>query len=587
MKCSDRATPYTPLKHYKKQLIIGPFFKLTEAVFELLIPTMMVYVIDRGIAENNSSYIIKMGLLMLCIALVGLGSALICQYNASIASTGYSTQLRNTLYRHISSLSHKELDTLGTAALINRLTGDVNILQQAVAMLIRLVIRAPFISIGSMVMAMILNLKLSLIIIAAFPLLVLAIFLVMKATVPLYKKVQYRLDRLSSILRENLSGVRVIRAFTAEHKEKERFQGENGEFTKAYIKVNKISSLLNPVTSIIMNGAVLLILWLGGLRVESGNMTAGEIIAFTNYISYMVVAMLVVAKLVVLFSKAKASADRISEVFNTHSSLEEPKISAEPDFSQPALEFENVCLSYTEGKNSLENINFTLMSGETLGIIGGTGSGKSSLVNLIPRFYEATSGSVKVYGHNVQEYSLSNLRKLVGIAAQKAVLFSGTVADGIRMGNTAITDRQIENAAKAAQAHGFIMQKPRQYNEIIERGGTNFSGGQKQRLSIARTLAAQPQILIMDDCTGALDYATDAALWEAVNTMYKGITKVIVSQRPDTVRRADKILVLDNGEAAGMGTHGELYEDCPVYKEICLCASDEDVQCASGEGQNV
>lgn len=576
MNCSERATPYTPLKYYKKQLIIGPVFKLTEAIFELLIPTMMVYVIDRGIAENNSSYIIKMGLLMLCIALVGLGSALICQYSASVACTGYSTRLRDMLYQHISSLSHKELDSLGTAALINRLTGDVNVLQQAVAMLIRLVIRAPFISIGSMAMAMILNLKLSLIIIGAFPLLVLAIFLVMKATVPLYKKVQYRLDRISSILRENLSGVRVIRAFTAEQKEKERFDGENSEFTKAYIKVNKISSLLNPATAIIMNGAVLLILWLGGLKVESGTMTAGEIIAFTNYISYMVVAMLVVAKLVVLFSKAKASADRVAEVFQTHSTLQEPEISAEPDFSKPALEFENVCLSYTEGKNTLENINFTLMSGETLGIIGGTGSGKSSLVNLIPRFYEATSGSVKVFGNDVKDYRLASLRKITGLAAQKAVLFSGTIAECIRMGDSSITDLQIENAAKAAQAHEFILQKPNRYGEVIERGGANFSGGQKQRLSIARTLAAEPQILIMDDCTGALDYATDAALWNAVNETYKGITKVIVSQRPDTVRRADKILVLDNGAVAGIGTHSTLYESCPVYREICLCAAGED-----------
>ena len=576
MNCSERATPYTPLKYYKKQLIIGPVFKLTEAIFELLIPTMMVYVIDRGIAENNSSYIIKMGLLMLCIALVGLGSALICQYSASVACTGYSTRLRDMLYQHISSLSHKELDALGTAALINRLTGDVNVLQQAVAMLIRLVIRAPFISIGSMIMAMILNLQLSLIIIGAFPLLVLAIFLVMKATVPLYKKVQYRLDRISSILRENLSGVRVIRAFTAEQKEKERFDGENSEFTKAYIKVNKISSLLNPATAIIMNGAVLLILWLGGLKVESGTMTAGEIIAFTNYISYMVVAMLVVAKLVVLFSKAKASADRVAEVFQTHSTLQEPEISAGPDFSKPALEFENVCLSYTEGKNTLENINFTLMSGETLGIIGGTGSGKSSLVNLIPRFYEATSGSVKVFGNDVKDYRLASLRRITGLAAQKAVLFSGTIAECIRMGNSSITDLQIEKAAKAAQAHEFILQKPNRYGEVIERGGANFSGGQKQRLSIARTLAAEPQILIMDDCTGALDYATDAALWNAVNETYQGITKVIVSQRPDTVRRADKILVLDNGAVAGIGTHSALYESCPVYREICLCAAGED-----------
>ena len=579
MNCSEGNTPYTPLKYYKKQLIIGPIFKLTEAVLELLIPTMMVYVIDRGIYAEDSSYILKMGLLMFCIALVGLGSALVCQHSASVACTGYSTRLRDMLYRHISSLSHKELDTLGTASLINRLTGDVNVLQQAVAMLIRLVIRAPFISIGSMVMAMLLNWRLSLIIIGAFPLLVLAIFLVMKATVPLYKRVQFRLDRLSAILRENLSGVRVIRAFTAESREKERFDGENTEFTKAYIKVNKISSLLSPVTSVIMNGAILLILWLGGIQVKNGTMTAGEIIAFTNYISYMVVAMLVVARLVVLFSRAKASADRVQEVFDTHSSLAEPEVGATPDWTQPALKFEHINLSYTEGKNALEDIDFTLNAGDTLGIIGGTGSGKSSLVNLIPRFYEVTSGRVSVFGHDVRNYRLADLRKLVGLAAQKAVLFSGTVASCIRTGRPDATDEQIQQAAKAAQAHDFIMQKQDGYNEKIERGGANFSGGQKQRLSIARTLAAKPRILIMDDCTGALDFATDAALWEAINTQYHGMTKVIVSQRPDTVRRADKILVLDNGRVVGMGTHEALYESCPVYREICLCSGEEEASC--------
>ena len=576
MKCSERVTPYTPLKYYKKQLIIGPVFKLAEAILELLIPTMMVTVIDRGIAENNSSYILKMGLLMLFIAIVGLSSALVCQYSASVASQGYGTRLRDTLYRHISELSHREWNRLGTAALINRLTGDCNILQQAVAMLIRLVIRAPFISIGSMVMAMLLDFKLSLIILCVFPLLVLIILLVMKATVPLYKKVQQHLDRLSSILRENLSGVRVIRAFTAEKKEKTRFEEENTAFTKAYIRVNKISSLLNPATAIIMNGAVLLILWAGGLRVESGHMTPGEIIAFTNYISYMVVAILVVANLVVLFSRAKASADRISEILNTKSALSEPESSLVPDKTGPALEFQEVSFSYTEGKNALEKINFTLMPGEILGIIGGTGSGKTSLINLIPRFYDPSQGSVRVFGHDVREYRLSRLRQLVGVAAQKAVLFSGTVADCIRMGNPGASDAQIIAAAKAAQAHSFITDKSNGYQEKIERGGVNFSGGQRQRLSIARTLAADPSILILDDCTGALDYATDAALWKELRELYRGTTIVLVSQRPDIVRRADKILVLEGGQSVGMGSHSHLMESCAVYREICQCASGQE-----------
>ena len=575
MNCSEKSTPYTPLKYYKKQLIIGPVFKLIEAVFELLIPTMMVYVIDRGIEASDSSAITTMGLLMLCIAVFGLGSALICQYSASIACTGYSARLRDMLYRHIGSLSHRELDQLGTAALINRLTGDVNVLQQAVAMLIRLVIRAPFISVGSMVMAMMLNWKLSLIIIGAFPLLVLAIFLVMKFTVPLYKQVQTRLDRLASILRENLSGVRVIRAFTAEAREKERFEEENGEFTKAYIRVNKLSSLLSPVTSVIMNGAVLLILWLGGWRVKGGSMTTGEIIAFINYISYMVVAMLVVARLVVLFSRARASADRIREVFDTRSALSEPEVGSVPGKNVPAVVFSGVFLSYTAEKTALGPIDFTLNAGETLGIIGGTGSGKTSLVSLIPRFYDVSSGSVSVFGKDVRDYRLSDLRKLVGIAGQKAVLFSETVTDCIRSGRPEASEAEIEEAAKAAQAHSFILEKPDGYRANIERGGANFSGGQRQRLSIARTLCMKPRILILDDCTGALDYATDAALWKAINKQYRDTTKIIVSQRPGTVRRADKILVLENGAAVGLGAHEDLYQSCRVYREICQCAGEE------------
>ena len=547
---------------------------MLEAILELLIPTLMVYIIDVGISGGDTGYILRMGILMLGIAAIGLCSALVCQYSASVASQGYGTALRDRLFHHIASLSHKELDRLGTPSLINRITNDANVLQQAVAMLIRLVIRAPFISVGSMVMAMILDFKLAIIIIVAFPLFVLAIYLIMKATIPLYKKVQKRLDRLAVIIRENLSGVRVIRAFSAEKTEEKRFREENEDFAKAYIRVGKISSLLNPATSVIMNLAVIAILRFGGIRVNGGSLTQGEIIAFTNYISYMVTALLVTANLVILFTRAWASAERIAAVLNTENSLTEPENPAEFDRSAPAVEFSHVYFRYNEPADEdpawvLEDIHFTLERGETLGIIGGTGSGKSSLIRLIPRFYDTNAGTVKIFGHNVKEYPSSLLRKTVGVAAQRAVLFSGTVAENIRMGNPQATDEEMIAAAKAAQASEFIEKMKEGYATEVERGGTNLSGGQKQRLSIARSLLAKPEILILDDCSGALDYATEAALRREIRKYGKDMTVIIVAQRPSSIKYADKILVLEDGKCIGAGTHETLYAECGVYKEIC------------------
>lgn len=556
------------LLKYKKQLIIGPIFKLLEAVLELLIPTLMVNIIDNGI-ERGRSYIIGQGLFMLGIAVLGFCSALVCQYSASVASQGFGTALRNRLFRKILSISHAETGKIGTSALSNRLTNDVNILQQAVAMLIRLVIRAPFICIGSLVMAMYLNLKLSLIILAALPLLSLAVYIIIRVTVPIYKQVQKRLDRISSIVRENLSGVRVIRAFSKEAHENKRFGAANEEYFTASVRVGKISALLNPITSVIMNIAIICILWFGRINIRSGSMTDGEIIAFINYITYMVTALLVIANLVVLFTKAAASYSRVKEVLDTEVSVRDgSRNEAADEDAEYTLEFKNVSFSYNEGAEpALKNISFQLRKGETLGIIGGTGSGKTTLIDLVPRFYDANEGEVFVFGKNVKDIQTDALRSKISLAAQKAALFSGTVRENILMGNENASFEDVSLAAKAAQAADFIETLPEGYDTRVERGGVNFSGGQKQRISIARALVRKPRILILDDSASALDYATEARLRQAVSEM-KFDNLIIAAQRAGSVMNADKILVLEDGMCVGQGTHKELSETCDVYKEI-------------------
>jgi len=559
-----------PLKSYKLHLIVGPFFKLIEAILELMIPTLMVYVIDNGVKNKDTGYIIRMGFVMLLIAAIGLCSALICQYFASLASQGYGAALRKKLFSHINGLSYKELDTLGTSSLVNRITNDVNVLQQAVAMFIRLVIRAPFICIGSVVMAMMLDLKLSLIILACLPVLSLVIFVIMSRIVPRYKKVQKNLDELSVILRENLSGVKVIRAFARRSREIERFNMKNEEFAENSIKVGRISALLSPITTVIMNFAIIAIIWFGGLRVNTGNMSQGEMIAFINYVSYMVAAMLVIANLVVLYTRAAASAMRVREVLDTQSSITDspdysPSITGNPDC---AVEFKNVSFAYNT-QETLKDISFSLKKGETLGIIGATGSGKSSLINLIPRFYDVSSGAVFVNGIDVRQYKISDLRSKISIVNQKASLLSGTVADNIRQGNPNATDAEVEMAARLAQASTFIERLPLKYQSVVERDGANFSGGQKQRLSIARALVRNPEILILDDSSSALDYSTDASIRSNLRTISRDMIQIIVTQRAESISHADYILVLDCGDIVGFGKHHELYESCPIYREIC------------------
>ncbi len=555
------------LKPYKKQLVVGPSFKLLEAILELLIPTLMVSIVDIGVQNKDTSYILKMGGLMLGIAAVGLLSALICQYSASIASQGFGTDVRNALFKHIMSLSSKELDEIGTTGYTTRLTNDINTLQLAVAMLIRLVIRAPFISLGSIVMALYINARLSIIIILTLPILVTIVYFIMKKTIPLYKKVMATLDSLTLVVKENLQGVRVIRAFARRDREKKRFDNLNTDFANMSVKAGRISTLLNPTTTLIMNIAIILILYFSGISIKLGNMTQGEIIAFINYISYMVTALLVTANLVILFTRAYTSAQRVSEVFDQSSSITDGGTKEIDKDAEYAVEFDDVFFAYNEGFYVLTDISFKLKRGESLGIIGGTGSGKTTLINLMMRMYDADKGSIRILGKDIKSYNIDALRKSVAIVAQKSVIFSGTIEENIRQGNMDATMEDIHEAAKNAEALEFIMKKDDKFSHEIERGGTNLSGGQKQRLSIARALARKPEILILDDSLSALDYLTDSRVRE--NLSKYDMTKIIVSQRINSVKNCNNILVLEKGRVIGFGEHSTLMEECEVYQELC------------------
>ena len=556
---------------FKKELIIGPAAKLVEAVFELIVPLIMADIIDTGINGGaGKPYIYKMGGLMILMGVFGLCSTLVCQYLASRASQGVGTVIRNDLFRHIGTLSHAELDRLGTPSLITRITNDVNQVQTAVAMLIRLVVRAPFLVIGAAVMAMTIDLKLSLIFLAVIPLVAAVLYFIMSRSVPFYRIIQKKLDKISLITRESLSGARVIRAFSREEKEQERFDEANRDFAETSMRVGRLSALLNPLTYAIMNLAIAAIVWFGGFRVESGALTQGQVIAFVNYMTQISLALVVVANLVVIFTKAAASSTRINEVFETETSVKDGE-GAKEKTDAPKIEFRNVSFSYSaNGDNALENISFTLNRGETLGVIGGTGSGKSTLVSLVPRFYDAEQGEVLIDGVNVKEYGLSALRKKIGVVPQKAMLFTGTVADNLRWGNENATDEELVKAAEIAQAKEFIDKLPNGFDTHINQGGRNLSGGQKQRLTIARALTGKPEVLILDDSASALDFATDAALRKAVAANTENMTVIIVSQRANSIKYADKIIVLDDGEAVGMGTHSELMDSCEVYREIVM-----------------
>ncbi len=556
---------------FKKELIVGPAAKLTEAIFELIVPLIMADIIDVGINGGaGKPYIYRMGGIMILMGALGLCCALVCQYLASRASQGVGTVVRNDLFRHIGSLSHAELDRFGTPSLITRVTNDVNQVQSAVAMLIRLVVRAPFLVIGAAVMAMTIDLKLSLVFLAVMPLVAAVLYFIMFRSVPLYRVIQKKLDKISLITRESLSGARVIRAFSGEAAEEKRFREANDDFADTSMRVGRLSALLNPLTYAIMNLAIAAIVWFGGFRVDSGALTQGQVIAFVNYMTQISLALVVVANLVVLFTKAAASSARINEVFETEPSIKDGAGAAVSE-KAPVIEFKDVSFSYSEGgDNALENITFSVRKGETVGIIGGTGSGKSTLVSLIPRFYDAEKGSVLINGADVKSYGLKELRQKIGFVPQKAMLFSGTIAENLRWGNENASDEQLQKAAETAQAKEFIDKMPDGFNTHINQGGRNLSGGQKQRLTIARALTGNPEILILDDSASALDFATDAALRKAIAKDTQNMTVLIVSQRATSIRHADKIIVLDDGEAAGIGTHSELLESCSVYREIVM-----------------
>lgn len=561
--------PY--LKNYKKQVIIGPIFKLLEAIFELMVPLVMAKIIDIGVKNGDYGYVVKSGFTLLILGFLGLFCALVCQYSAAKASQGFGTDLRNDLFSHINSLSHSEIDMVGTSSLITRLTNDVNQLQLAVAMFIRLAFRAPFIIIGSAVMAMTLDLKLSIVFLFAIPLISLTLFWVMSKSIPFYSNIQKKLDKISLITEENLEGARVIRAFSKEENEKKRFFDASDDFTIASINVSKISALLNPLTSIIMNFAIVAILWYGGYRVNIGALTQGQIIAFVNYMTQISLTLVVFANLVVIFTKAFASGERVQEILEINSSITDKNAKISPVSNAPKVEFKNVSFSYKgSNKNSLSNANIKVNTGETIGIIGGTGSGKSTLINLIPRFYDVTEGEVLVDGVNVKDYNLNSLRDKIGIVPQKAALFSGSLRENMTLGNKNASDEEIKKAFDIAQASEFVSSLSEGLDTVILQGGKNLSGGQKQRLTIARALVKNPEILILDDSASALDFATDAKLRKAIKEGTKNMTVFIISQRATSIKNADKIIVLDNGNIVGIGTHNELLKNCKVYKEICL-----------------
>lgn len=558
------------LTAFKKEVMIGQTAKLIEAVFEVLVPLIMANIIDKGInGGEGKPYIYKMGGLLVLLGILGLGFALICQYLASKASQGVGTVMRNDMFRHINSLSHAELDRIGTPSLVTRLTNDINQVQTAVAMYIRLVVRAPFIVIGSAIMAISVDRKLSLVFLVVIPLVVLILYLVMSRSIKYYKVIQKKLDRISLVTREGLSGVRVIRAFSRQDTEQHRFDEANDEYLRISLNVGKLSALLNPLTYAVLNLAIAAIVWFGGFRVQIGGLTQGEVIAFVNYMTQISLALVVVANLVVLFTKAAASASRINEILDIEPSVKNGEYSGEGEGST-AVKFDNVSFSYNKnGENALENISFTAEKGETIGIIGGTGSGKSTLVNLIPRFYDCTEGNIEIDGVKIADYDTKSLRGRIGTVPQKAVLFSGTIAENMRWGKPDATEEEIRSALDIAQASEFVNKLENGLETHISQGGKNLSGGQKQRMTIARALVSKPEILILDDSASALDFATDAALRKAIAQSTNKMTVFIVSQRANSIRYADKIIVLDDGKQAGMGTHKELLESCDVYREIC------------------
>lgn len=558
------------LKDYKKECVLSPLFKLLEATFELFVPLVMAAVIDKGIGHADKPYIVKMCLVLIALGIIGLVCSITAQFFAAKAAVGFATKLRHSLFGHIQSLSFSEIDTLGTSTLITRMTSDVNQVQNGVNLVLRLLLRSPFVVVGAMVMAFTIDVKAALIFVVAIPLLCIVVFAIMFVSIPLYKKVQAGLDRVLLGTRENLTGVRVIRAFNKEKNEVERFNESNAALTKIQMYVGRISALMNPITYIIINGGIVALIYVGAIRVDSGAISQGQVVALVNYMSQILVEVVKVANLIISCTKALASANRIESIFDVKASVcDKTEVMLGDNSSEYAVEFNNVYLKYKDaGEDALSNIDFKVKRGETVGIIGGTGCGKSSIVNLIPRFYDATGGEVKVNGVNVKDQPVEKLRDIVGMVMQKAVLFKGTIRDNMKWGNENATDAEIYEALDISQSREFVEQKPDKLDEMIEQDGKNLSGGQKQRLTIARALVKKPQILILDDSASALDFATDAKLRKAIASMEGKMTVFIVSQRTSSIQHADKIVVLDDGQIVMIGTHEELLEKCEEYREI-------------------
>ena len=564
------------LKNYKLNLTLGPLAKLTEAIFELIVPLVMSDIIDNGIdGDGGLEYVLSHGAIMVALGVMGLACALTCQYLAAKCSQGFGTELRNDLFRHINTLSFKELDKFGTPSIVNRLSSDVNQLQYMVAMLIRLVIRAPFLVIGAAVMAMTINLKLSLIFIAAAPLIAVVLYFIMSRSIPLYKNVQQKLDKVAQITRENLSGVRVVRAFSEQEYEKDRFDKSADELTRGAIVVGRISALLNPATFVIINAAIIAILWFGGGLVNTGEMTQGEVFAFVNYMTQISLALVVVAQLVVTVTKAIASGTRVVELLDaTPSITDDGNAEVDTSVDAPAVKFDHVSFGYNEGKYTLTDLTLTVPRGASVGVIGGTGSGKSTLVNLLARFYDVSEGSVELFGTDVKKYPLKQLRRTVAYVPQNTMLFSGTIRSNLLMGGRDADDETLWKCLETAQAASFVREKEKGLDSVVMQGGKNFSGGQRQRLAVARALAAHSDILVLDDSSSALDFATDLNMRTAINATRGDTTLFLVSQRATSLKDCDVIVVLDGGLVAGIGKHDDLLKTCDVYREIYLSQTD-------------
>lgn len=593
---------FSYMKDYKLESILGPLFKMLEASFELFVPLVVARMVDVGIRGRDSGYILKMGGVLVLLALIGLACSLTAQYFAAKAATGAATSLRNDLFSHIGRLSYTEIDTVGTSTLITRMTSDINQVQSGINMTLRLLLRSPFVVFGAMVMAFTVDVRSAFVFVVTIPVLCVVVFGIMAVSMPLYKSVQRQLDKVLLTTRENLLGVRVIRAFNRQKSETEKFDRENGNLVRMQVFVGKISALLNPVTYVIINIAVVAVIWVGAEQADSGIITQGKVIALVNYMSQILVELIKMANLIIIISKAVACMNRVDSIFKVESSIEDKGRSGSrkpgsqnsgsqnsgpqnsgpqnPGLRIPKVEFKDMEFVYAGAKEpALKDISFCAMAGQTIGVIGGTGSGKSTLVNLIPRFYDAASGQVLVDGTDVREYSLDELRDKTGVVPQKSVLFKGTLRDNMRWGKQDASDEEIYRALDTAQAREFVDSKGEGLDLYIDQGGHNLSGGQRQRLTIARALVRRPEILIMDDSASALDFATDARLRKAIRENTGDMTVFIVSQRATTIKSADTILVLDEGRLAGMGTHKELLKDCQVYREICLSQlSKEEVE---------